>query len=289
MSTPTALEAQTAAKAVRQRPRSLELFTGAGGLALGLHAAGFEHVALVEFEPKACETLRQNAQLWETRNGPAPPWTSESVHLLDVRHLRVDDLLRNDATLHLVAGGPPGQPFSLGGVHAGMADTRNMFPAAIGLVRELLPSLVLFENVPGLLRTSFMPYFEYVELQLRNPTCRPRQSETWREHRDRLLSVRPGRAGVRYLVTRQVINAADFGVPQLRKRVFLMAVRADLVETPLPHVQGTHSEAALLHTQWVSGAYWERLGIPAPPAAPDKIAALARSLSSPHRGPGRGI
>src|SRR5665647_3061124 len=134
MSTPTALEAQTAAKAVRQRPRSLELFTGAGGLALGLHAAGFEHVALVEFEPKACETLRQNAQLWETRNGPAPPWTSESVHLLDVRHLRVDDLLRNDATLHLVAGGPlashsPSEAFMRGWRIPGTcsADTRNMF------------------------------------------------------------------------------------------------------------------------------------------------------------------
>lgn len=250
-------------------------------MALGLHAAGFEHIGLVEFESKACETLRHNANLWESRNGSIPPWTAESVRLLDVRDLRVGDILRSHPTLDLVAGGPPCQPFSLGGVHAGMADERNMFPAAIGVVREILPSLVLFENVPGLLRKSFTPYFEYVELQLRNPTCRPRRSETWQEHRDRLLRPRRGRAATRYLVTRQISNAADFGVPQVRKRVFLMAVRADLTETPLPPVPGTHSEAALLHAQWVSGIYWERHGMLAPAAAPEKVAVLVRSLSSP--------
>ena len=245
--------------------RSLELFAGGGGMALGLHAAGFEHAALVEFEPRACETLTHNAAAWQRRNGSVPPWKPHAVHLADVREFSVTRAL-GDGSIDLLAGGPPCQPFSLGGVHAGMADSRNMFPAALDLVRELGPSLVLFENVAGLLRASFLPYFEYIEMQLRDPRCAPRKDEGWTQHRDRLAGRSSNRSALRYVVTRQLVNAADFGVPQVRKRVFLMAVRSDLVDSPIPPLEGTHSEATLLNELWVSGLYWERHGLARPDA-----------------------
>ena len=246
--------------------QSVELFAGAGGLALGLHDAGFEHVALVEIEPRACETLRHNAVGWEQRNGRPRPWTPSVVREGDVREFAMPEL----ETLDLVAGGPPCQPFSLGGVHAGMNDARNMFPAALGVVRDLQPRLVLFENVSGLLRPSFLPYFEYVEAQLRDPRCSPRDHETWQQHFGRLTSRRPRTRRHTYHVTRQLVNAADFGVPQVRKRVILMAVRRDVTEAPIPPMPRTHSEAALLHDQWVAGAYWEKHSLATPPE-PERV------------------
>jgi len=237
-------------------------------MALGLHFAGFTHAALIEFEPKACDTLLHNAENWRARNGGSAPWTPEAVRLLDVREFDPCEVT-TDAAIDLIAGGPPCQPFSLGGVHAGMNDSRNMFPAALDLVRRVRPKLVLFENVAGLLRPSFLPYFEYVEEQLRDISCVPRANETWAQHRSRLRHGPAKRSGDSYHVTRQLVNAADFGVPQLRKRVFLIAVRNDVAEEPIPPLEGTHSEEALLRDQWVSGDYWSRHGLDAPSMCPD--------------------
>jgi DNA (cytosine-5)-methyltransferase 1 len=258
-------------------------------MALGLHAAGFEHGALVEFEPKACETLRHNATAWKQRDGSTPPWDVGAVHLADIREFSAAATL-GDAPLELLAGGPPCQPFSLGGVHAGSTDSRNMFPAALEFVRELAPILVLFENVAGLLRTSFLPYFEYVEMQLRDPLCAPKADESWTRHRDRLARRRPPRGANRYIVTRQLVNAADFGVPQVRKRVLLMAVRADVADNPIPLLGGTHSEAALLHEQHVSGLYWERHGLPRPASGDSvRIAKLKKLTGDPVSMPWRTV
>lgn len=279
MSTRTARESKLAKEETQSRPRSLELFAGAGGLALGLHAAGFEHVALVEWEDKACATLRHNAELWRTRNGTAPSWTPDAVHAIDVRDFDFSEVLRG-GPLDLLAGGPPCQPFSLGGVHAGMDDSRNMFPAAISLVRALLPKLVLFENVQGLLRSSFRPYLDYVGLQLEDPLCTPRRAEEWTEHRDRLIRRRRVPSAKRYLVTRQLINAADLGVPQLRRRVFMMAVRADLSDMPIPPLETTHSEGSLLRSQWITGEYWRRHDLDVPAARNMTLLAKAERATS---------
>jgi len=248
-------------------PTSLELFAGGGGLALGLHRAGFRHVGLVEMEPKACATLRHNAEQWALARVRHAPWTSAAVHEADVRLFLESDAMYTD--VDLLAGGPPCQPFSLGGVHAGMDDARNMFPAALEFVRRLTPAAVLFENVPGLTRPSFLPYFQYVEEQLRRPLCAPRRGETWQEHWARLQSRRGGAPETRYWVTRQIIDSADLGVPQNRRRVFLMAIRADLADAP-PPVPLTHSREGLLYSQWVEGDYWEEHGVPEP-ARPDFI------------------
>ena len=249
----------------QSRLRSLELFAGGGGMALGLHTAGFNHSALVEFDPKACDTLRHNARHWGIRGSDNQAWEDNAVMLDDVRHIDLNAIAGHDS-LDLLAGGPPCQPFSLGGIHAGINDNRNMFPAALDLVRRCKPKLVLFENVAGLLRKSFAPYFDYVEMQLRDPACIPKTGETWAEHAKR-LRVRYSRNFLPgYYVTRQLVNAADFGIPQVRKRVILMAARSDICDRPLPQISPTHSEASLHYSQFVSGDYWDRHNIIAKPS-----------------------
>jgi DNA (cytosine-5)-methyltransferase 1 len=218
--------------AASPRLRSVELFAGGGGMALGLHEAGFDHSLLVEFDPKACDTLLHNAQMWENSTNSSMPWSQNSILCQDVCTLNFNS--SEWQSLDLLAGGPPCQPFSLGGIHAGMDDRRNMFPAALEIVRYCMPKLVLYENVAGLLRKSFAPYFDYVIMQLRDPLCEAKADEPWQDHAARLASGRKTKDKVGYHVTRQRVNAADFGIPQQRKRVILMAVRTDLAEGPLP-------------------------------------------------------
>lgn len=249
-------------------PTSLELFAGGGGLALGLHRAGFAHAALVESDAKACATLTRNAERWAIGVSRDAAWSADRVYHEDVREFLKSQHMPTH--VDLLTGGPPCQPFSLGGVHAGTADERNMFPAALAFVRETLPKLVIFENVPGVTRPSFAPYFEYVEDQLRWPNCAPRSHETWQEHRARVRQHATGGLRPSYWVRRQVINSADLGVPQTRKRVFLMAVRADLAHGPPPPLDPTHSEAALVYAQWVEGTYWDERGLPQP-TRPDNL------------------
>ena len=253
--------------------RSIELFAGGGGMAFGLHAAGFEHARLVEWDSRACDTLRLNARNDDPLTGE-PVWDGEDVLHADVRHFAADRGVAALGDIDLVAGGPPCQPFSLGGVHAGHADERNMFPAALDVVRAERPKFVIFENVPGLLRPSFAPYFDYVEAQLRKTSVLPKPTETWQEHRDRLATATSSE--LRYRVGRQVVLAADLGVPQMRRRVFMIGIREDLGAEWID-IPTDHSEDALLHAQYVSGAYWQehaddatvkrllRRGLPAPP------------------------
>lgn len=86
----------------------------------------------------------------------------------------------------LLAGGPPCQPFSVGGKHAGMLDARNMFPEMIRAARELRPKAILVENVSGLTRRAFHTYLEYIRLQLSFPEVTERDGEAWPEHMARL-------------------------------------------------------------------------------------------------------
>ena len=140
--------------------RSIELFAGAGGLALGIDRAGFEHKAVVEFNANACGTIRENNQRGVIR------WP---LFEADVRQFDYTDYANLANGIDLLAGGPPCQPFSIGGKHGGYDDARDMFPEAARAVRELKPRVVLFENVKGLLRASFAKYFEYVILQITHP------------------------------------------------------------------------------------------------------------------------
>lgn len=261
---------------------SVELFAGAGGLSLGLHNAGFCHAALVEYEGKACDTLRRNAERWEENGEPVPPWRADQVHARDVRDfLDSEDMPTEDVTL--LAGGPPCQPFSMGGLHAGDRDVRNMFPVVMDYVRELRPALVLLENVAGLTRERFRPLLDYVQRQLEFPLCAPRANESMKEHAARLERRVSGPLRTRYRVMRQVVDSADFGVPQRRHRVFIMAVRADLGDRPPPPLHGGYSESALFWDQWITGEYWEKHGVapPDPPKDLDEETRLAIKKAGP--------
>jgi DNA (cytosine-5)-methyltransferase 1 len=220
---------------------SLELFSGAGGLAKGLELSGFNHVALVELNKHACATLREN-------------FRPNTVFCSDVRDFDLDNLQNID----IVAGGPPCQPFSLGGKHQAEQDHRDMFPAAIRAIEKLKPKAFIFENVKGLLRQTFADYFEYIIHRLTYPGFSPQSNVAWREHLGELrqMSQLPY-AGTTYDVHFQLINAADYGVPQTRERVFIIGIRSDLkAQWSFPLT--THSRDRLLWDMYVTEEYWER-------------------------------
>ena len=201
--------------------RSVELFTGAGGLALGLAAAGFQHLALVERDEDSCATLREN-QVRRVRD-----MSSWRVLQQNVEHLDLPTVPEN---IDLLAAGVPCQPFSIGGKHRGYEDDRNMFPATVDVVRKLKPKAVLIENVRGLKRPSFAKYFGYIQLMVTYPEIGRRPGEGWPDHLSRLerYHTRGKPDGLYYRVVTQVLNAAGTGVPQKRERVFVVAFRNDL-------------------------------------------------------------
>ena len=231
--------------------KAIELFAGAGGLAIGTALAGFKHELVAEWNHDACETIRKNqaggvevVQGWQVIEG-------------DVRRL---DYRKFQEKVALVAGGPPCQPFSLGGKHRGHEDERDMFPEAVRAVREAVPRAFMVENVKGLLRRSFSTYFNYILLQLNHPEVTRRKIEEWPEHLARLERHHTGkgrRSGLNYQVIFRLLNAANYGVPQRRERVVIVGFRDD--QTPgWSFPEETHSEERLLWDQWVSGEYWER-------------------------------
>lgn len=231
---------------------SIELFAGGGGLALGLHQAGFEPVAVVERDEDSCRTLTMN---WHQTMGHDLRLFNE-----DVRHVKFDEW---QDRVELVSGGPPCQPFSIGGKHKGDRDERDMFPYAAAVVRNVRPKAFIFENVRGLLRKSFAKYFGYVLLQLAYPDLAMREGESWAEHLARLEEHHTAGTefGLRYRVVFQKVNAADFGVPQHRERVVIVGFRWDIHE-PWSFPRATHSGDALDAAKWVNGTYWDEHRIP---------------------------
>jgi DNA (cytosine-5)-methyltransferase 1 len=121
---------------------SIEICAGAGGQALGLEAAGYESIALVELEAKACETLRLNRPHWRVIEGDVRAFSAQAFYQ------QVD----------LLAGGVPCPPFSIASKQLGEYDERDLFPEAIRLTEECLPKAVMLENVRGLLSPKFKAY-----------------------------------------------------------------------------------------------------------------------------------
>jgi DNA (cytosine-5)-methyltransferase 1 len=230
--------------------KSLELFAGAGGLAIATSSAGFRHEAVIEWDHDACDTLRLNAH---SGSGHAEDWN------VIEKDISEHDFRQYANRIEFISGGPPCQPFSLGGKHGGHEDRRNMFPHAVRAVREICPKAFIFENVKGLLRKGFANYYSYIIHQLRFPEVALRGDEEWTDHLARLEKLATGGKyrGLRYNVVYRVMNAADYGVPQHRYRVLIVGVRSDLgIEFSFPEV--THEEDSLLFDQWISGEYWER-------------------------------
>lgn len=161
---------------------SVEICAGAGGQALGLEQAGFDHEAVIEIDPDACETLRINRGAdWKIIEG--------DVAGVDGRAFSQPDL---------VAGGVPCPPFSIAGKQLGSEDERDLFPQALRLIAECAPRAVLLENVRGLAAPRFGAYREQVLGRLH---------------------------GLGYRTWWNLVQASDYGVPQLRPRFVLIAIR----------------------------------------------------------------
>lgn len=129
--------------------RSIEICAGAGGQALGLEQAGFEHIALVEIDQAACATLRKNRPQWNVIEGDVKNFSAKPYQNVD-----------------LLAGGVPCPPFSVAGKQLGHEDERDLFPEAIRLVGECTPNAVMLENVRGLFDPKFADYRNHIKKQL---------------------------------------------------------------------------------------------------------------------------
>ncbi|MDT8370211.1 MAG: DNA cytosine methyltransferase [Longimicrobiales bacterium] len=255
--------------------RAVELFAGGGGMALGTDRAGFHHVALLERNRHAVDTLVHNAKSGTGVRADLP------IEITDVTEF---DYSRIEESIDLLAGGAPCQPFSLGGKHAGQKDRRNLFPEVFRAQRALQPRAVLLENVRGLARKAFRPYLEYILLQLALPGIKPMEGEGWRDHKDRLfVSLERDEFGdaPTYHVKLGLRECADFGLPQRRGRVFMIAIRTDH-EDPLAVPRGSHAKERLIYDQFKSGAYWDRHGLPQPHPNGHRVPELAPS-SQPWR------
>ncbi len=217
---------------------------------MGASLAGFTPDAVIEWDKWACDTIRENQQ---RRNPLVTDWP---LHEGDVR---LFDFSGISGEIDLVAGGPPCQPFSLGGKHRAYSDKRDMFPTTIDVVRKLHPKAFLVENVKGLTRATFANYLQYTLLQLTFPELTIGRKETWLEHLARLEKEKTSgkMKGLAYDVVCRVVNAADYGIPQRRERVFIVGFRHDM-EVRWSFPEATHSHDALLHSQYVSGEYWDK-------------------------------
>lgn len=162
--------------------RTISLFSGGGGLDLGFDKAGYEHVASYELIPICGETLSKNRPEWKIYSGP---------HLGDVTEV---DWTPYRGLIDVIHGGPPCQPFSIAGSQKGADDERNMWGEFIRAINTIKPRAFVAENVLGLLNPKFEGFVKSVIL-------------------DNLNS---------YHIKMFEMNAADFGVPQIRRRVFFV-------------------------------------------------------------------
>lgn len=227
--------------------QSAELFAGCGGLALGMSRAGFRHQHMAEFDRDAVATVLHNKEkgVEHVREWP--------MGLQDVREIDWKKL----TSLDLVSGGPPCQPFGIGGKKQGQNDHRDMWPEAIRAVREARPRSFLFENVRNLAGPRFRPYLDWIVAHLERPGLLRNSGESHEVHRSRLTT---SKVRAEYNVVWQMVNAADYGAAQIRHRVLIFGIRSDLDIQPTL-MTPTHSRDRLLWEQYVTGEYWERHGL----------------------------
>lgn len=181
----------------RQVIPAISLFTGSGGLDLGFAREGFDVRVAVEVDPAACETLKAN---WRGIGQRLIQRRLEDVPTHDV--LRVAGLEVGEAGI--VFGGPPCQSWCIAGNRLGLADPRGRSVVEFcRVVREAAPATFCLENVPGFLNHHASDVIRLIRDDV---------------NRDRRWS---------YQVTAQILNAVDYGVPQTRKRVFVVGWRTN--------------------------------------------------------------
>lgn len=226
---------------------SVELCAGAGGQALGLEQAGFDHQALVEIDSHCRNTLILNRPSWNVVAG-----TQADLAQFDGQPFRGVDLL---------AGGLPCPPFSVAGKQLGQADERNLFPDTLRLVDEIRPKAVMIENVRGFLDAVFSDYRKKLKQQFKN---------------------------LGYVTDWHLFNASGFGVPQLRPRVVIVAIRQEFASDfswPVSGIQQPRTVGETLvdlmaENGWRGASKWARDA--------DEIAPTVVGGSKKHGGPDLG-
>jgi DNA (cytosine-5)-methyltransferase 1 len=223
---------------------SLELCAGAGGQAIGLENAGYQHQALVEIDTACCQTLRLNRPSWQVLETDLRKFNARPYEGID-----------------LLAGGLPCPPFSVAGKMLGAQDERNLFPAALRIVEQTKPRAIMIENVRGFLEAVFEDYRE----GLRSKLFKMGYMTGWR-----------------------LLNASDFGVPQLRPRVVIVALQKDIwdqFDWPQVAVQNPRTVGDTLHAEiaargWPGADAWRK--------AANEIAPTIVGGSKKHGGPDLG-
>ena len=222
--------------------RFIDLFAGAGGMTIGLKAAGHEHLLGVEWDERAANTYRCAGL--------------HGVHG-DVRDDEVFERIVaacEGRPLDLLVGGPPCQAFSAAGKREGAYDERNGWPWFMSVVlklrsRGLGPTWIICENVRGMLA-----HRKKVHRGLPRNSIAPDPLTCPRCYWDVVLV--PGFCEVFSWVDWWELDAADYGVPQRRHRIFLVGGPQ---AAPVP--EPTHSQAALVRAKWSTGEYWERMNL----------------------------
>lgn len=233
---------------------SIELFAGGGGLALATSMSGFKHSFLVEWDRDSAKTLTHNLSCLRLRS-------ASSIFNGDIQSVIFSEY---SGKIDLLSGGPPCQPFSIGGKAKAYNDRRDMFPEAARALSEIKPKAFVFENVRGLLRKNFSKYFGYIILQLTYPEINRKPNQTWEEHLSVLEKQQTSRSfyrGLKYNVVFRLVNAADYGIPQKRERVFIVGFRND-IKGNWSFPETTHSKEALDYSKYVTGEYWKKHSIP---------------------------
>lgn len=174
---------------------TIEMCAGAGGQALGLHNAGFEHTVLIEIDKHACQTLRHNNELLALGWG--------EILEEDLNEFAKFKASSYAGKITLVAGGVPCPPFSKAGKQLGKNDERDLFPTALSIVRKVQPQAVLLENVAGLMDAQFAEYRKFIQAEL---------------------------ISMGYESDWKLLNASDYRVPQLRPRFILVALKKPIFE-----------------------------------------------------------
>jgi len=217
--------------------QAVDLFSGPGGLTLGMKAAGITPLCSVELRPDAVATYKSH--------------TPDCDHYC--RDIREVDLKKYRGAAALLYGGPPCQPFSTGGLRKGSKDTRDMLPAFLAAVETVVPDAVVMENVPGLIVQSRIHYLH-----------------------DALASLR--RMG--YLPSWRILNASHYGVPQNRRRLFVVALKTRVFCFPKP----THGPDASLPLVPTSAVVSLTAPLGNPPDCPVVYAKYPDLRPSPYAG-----
>ena len=190
----------------------ISLFSGAGGLDIGFHDAGFETAVLVERDPACCRTLRANMPDVPVVEGDINEITTEAI--LAAAHLKPLEAA-------LVVGGPPCQSFSLAGKRMGLNDPRGKLVLEFfRVVREALPVGFVMENVRGLANWEHGRALEAIIEEATQP-------------------VKYNGRTYRYEVKYQILNSASYGAPQFRERIFIVGNR---IHVPFQFPAPTHGD-----------------------------------------------